>query len=98
MMQGSSLLASYPTTISLFIPLTIYRFQNSFKKLVCRAVYDLHLIYLHTKTLEYRIQISAHGVIKGYRVMHKVKCKCLIIHRGSKRWQLSIGRKSLKMN
>ena len=39
--------------------------------------------HLGTKTLEYRIEISAHDVIKGYRMMYKVKCGCLNIHRGS---------------
>ena len=55
-------------------------------------------LYLCAETLKYRIKISAHGVIKGNRMMYKVKCECLIIHRGSEKWHLSIGRKSLKLN
>ena len=31
--------------------------------------------HLRAKTLEYRIKISAHGVIKGYRMIYKVKCE-----------------------
>ena len=37
--------------------------------------------HLHAKILEYRIKIIAHGVMKGYRMEHKVKCQCLIIQR-----------------
>ena len=53
--------------------------------------------HLHAKLFEYRIEINGHGLIKGYRMMYKVNCECLIIHRGLERWQLNIGRKSLKL-
>ena len=54
--------------------------------------------HLRAKILEYRIEIGAYGVIKGYKMRYKVKCKCLIIHRKSERWQLSTKGKSLKLN
>ena len=41
--------------------------------------------HLRAKILEYRIEISAHGVIKGYKIKYKGKCEYLIIHRGSGR-------------
>ena len=42
--------------------------------------------HLRAKILEYRMEIYSHGVIKSYRMMYKVKCECLIVHRGSERW------------
>ena len=38
--------------------------------------------YLRTKTLEYRIEICVHGVMKCYRRSYKmIECEYLIIHR-----------------
>ena len=31
--------------------------------------------HLHAKVLEYSIEISAHGVLKGYRMKYKAKCE-----------------------
>ena len=77
---GSSLLASYSTIISSFITLII----DFFKKVSIRELFIICTrFHLCTKILEYRIKISAHGVIKGYKMKYKVKCECLIIHRGS---------------